>query len=93
MPKTYGDMIQVIGRTPLVRLSGPLAVAGVELLAKLEYKNPLGSVKDRIGAAMIEGRRKGRPHRPRDDHRGNPPAATPGSGWPWPAWSRATGWS
>ena len=58
MPKTYGDMIQVIGRTPLVRLSGPLAVAGVELLAKLEYKNPLGSVKDRIGAAMIEAAEK-----------------------------------
>ena len=48
------DMIQAIGRTPLVRLVGPAAVPEVRILAKLEYKNPLGSIKDRIGAAMLE---------------------------------------
>ena len=44
----------VIGGTPLVRLRRLSAAAGVELLAKLEAANPGGSVKDRIGRAMIE---------------------------------------
>jgi cysteine synthase A len=47
------DLIQTIGRTPLVRLAGPAQGLGAEVLVKLEFKNPLGSVKDRIGAAMI----------------------------------------
>src|ERR671917_2686377 len=42
-----------IGRTPMVQLRR-LAPAGVELFAKLEMFNPGGSVKDRIGVAMIE---------------------------------------
>jgi cysteine synthase A len=42
-----------IGRTPMVQLTR-LAPAGVELYAKLEMSNPGGSVKDRIGIAMIE---------------------------------------
>ena len=54
MPAISDNMIQAIGRTPLVRLIGPASVPGVRILAKLEYKNPLGSVKDRIGAAMLE---------------------------------------
>ena len=43
-----------IGSTPLVRLETVSNRLGVELLAKLEFFNPLGSVKDRIGLAMIE---------------------------------------
>src|SRR3954454_14145154 len=43
-----------IGNTPMVRLSR-LEPEGVELYAKLEAYNPGGSVKDRIGIAMIEG--------------------------------------
>src|SRR5262245_2112193 len=48
---TIGD---TIGGTPLVRLERLSREAGVELLAKLEATNPGGSVKDRIGRAMID---------------------------------------
>ena len=53
--RIYDSILDTIGGTPLVRL-GKLAEAegvGAELLAKLEFFNPLASVKDRIGAAMI----------------------------------------
>lgn len=52
----YEDMAATIGATPLVRLSRLAKAAGVqaELLGKLEFFNPAGSVKDRIGVAMIE---------------------------------------
>ena len=52
----YGDITEVIGNTPLVRinrLTKDVKAKG-EVLAKLEYLNPLGSVKDRIGLGMIE---------------------------------------
>ncbi|HVZ70981.1 MAG TPA: cysteine synthase A [Polyangia bacterium] len=47
-----------IGRTPLVELPRLSAAAGARLLAKLESRNPGGSVKDRIAAAMIEDAEK-----------------------------------
>ncbi|RTZ98257.1 MAG: cysteine synthase A [Deltaproteobacteria bacterium] len=47
-----------IGRTPLVRLNHLDIPKNVSLLAKLEYFNPVGSVKDRIGAAMIDAGEK-----------------------------------
>ena len=52
----YDSIIDTIGNTPLVRLSRLTRDAGVdaEILAKLEFFNPLASVKDRIGVAMIE---------------------------------------
>ena len=52
----YDSIIDTIGNTPLVRLSRLQRDAGVgaEILAKLEFFNPLASVKDRIGVAMIE---------------------------------------
>ncbi|SDB51235.1 cysteine synthase A [Bauldia litoralis] len=54
--KVYGSITETIGDTPLVRLDRIAAVKGVEatLLAKLEFFNPIGSVKDRIGVAMID---------------------------------------
>lgn len=54
--RIYDDILQTVGATPIVRLSRLAAHKGVssELLAKLEFFNPLGSVKDRIGMAMIE---------------------------------------
>jgi len=46
---------QAVGRTPLVAIDGSLfPEARARVLAKLEYQNPLGSVKDRIALAMIE---------------------------------------
>ncbi len=52
----YDSIIDTIGNTPLVRLSRLREDAGLEaeILAKLEFFNPLASVKDRIGVAMIE---------------------------------------
>ena len=53
--RIYGDITETIGDTPLVRL-GKLAkahAAAAEILAKLEFFNPIASVKDRIGVAMI----------------------------------------
>ncbi|MDB5397705.1 MAG: cysteine synthase [Rhodospirillales bacterium] len=54
--RIYDSVIDTIGATPLVRLRKLEARTGVkaELLAKLEFFNPLASVKDRIGLAMIE---------------------------------------
>lgn len=48
------DIIQAIGRTPMIRLSKVSRGVKATLLAKLEYLNPGGSVKDRIGIAMLE---------------------------------------
>ena len=53
MPRLFADQTQTIGHTPLVRLRRT-APPGATVLAKLEARNPLGSVKDRIGEAMIE---------------------------------------
>lgn len=52
--KYIENILHAIGRTPLVRLSRIAADLPVTLLAKVEYLNPGGSVKDRIGLAMIE---------------------------------------
>lgn len=52
----HGDITQTIGNTPLVRLSRIIENAGLEcdLVAKVEYFNPAGSVKDRPALAMID---------------------------------------
>ena len=54
--RIYDNITQTIGDTPLVRLSKLAAAHNVkaEILAKLEFFNPIASVKDRIGVAMIE---------------------------------------
>ena len=56
MAKIYNDIVETIGNTPLVRLNRTAAAHGAqaEILLKLEFFNPLSSVKDRIGAAMID---------------------------------------
>jgi cystathionine beta-synthase len=47
-------MLELVGATPIVRLTKLSPRGGAEILAKLEYLNPGGSVKDRIGLPMIE---------------------------------------
>jgi cysteine synthase A len=54
--RVFNDISETIANTPLVRLSKLSASAGAkaEILLKLEFFNPLSSVKDRIGVAMID---------------------------------------
>ncbi len=52
--KIYDSITQTIGDTPLVRLQRLNANGKADVLLKLEFFNPLASVKDRIGVAMIE---------------------------------------
>ncbi len=63
MGKIYESSLELVGGTPLLRLSryaGRAGIVDVEILAKLEYLNPAGSVKDRTALAMIEdAERKG----------------------------------
>lgn len=56
--KIYGDITQTIGNTPLVRLNRLTKDCVAEVVAKLEFFNPIASVKDRIGVAMIEAMEK-----------------------------------
>jgi cysteine synthase A len=58
MGHIYNNIIETVGRTPLVKLNKVAAGAGATILLKCEFFNPLGSVKDRIGAAMIEDAEK-----------------------------------
>jgi cysteine synthase A len=61
MGQIFGDITKTIGRTPLVRLNRITAGLDAEIAVKCEFFNPLSSVKDRIGVAMIEAaEREGR---------------------------------
>ena len=54
MIKVADSVLDLIGGTPLVRLRRLPDPAGASVLAKLESRNPGGSVKDRIAAAMVD---------------------------------------
>jgi len=62
MGKIYNNIVETVGRTPLVKLNKIPASLGVDpsttIALKCEFFNPLGSVKDRIGMAMIEDAEK-----------------------------------
>src|SRR3954471_23142534 len=49
----FPDIVQSVGRTPMVELAH-LAAGGARILVKMESRNPCGSVKDRVGVALIE---------------------------------------
>jgi threonine dehydratase len=69
----YHDILETIGHTPLVRLNAITTDLACDMLVKVEFFNPGGSVKDRIGPAIIEDARSWRP-----------PPVTQGSDWPLP---------
>jgi cysteine synthase len=54
MGHIFNNIIETVGRTPLVRLNKVTAGVDAQVLLKCEFFNPLGSVKDRIGVSMIE---------------------------------------
>ncbi|MGO8836096.1 MAG: cysteine synthase A [Limisphaerales bacterium] len=58
MGRIYNNIIETVGHTPLVKLNKVTAGLPATLLLKCDFFNPLGSVKDRIGMAMIEDAEK-----------------------------------
>ncbi len=58
MGKIYNDIVETVGRTPLVKLNKVTEGLNATIAVKCEFFNPLGSVKDRIGMAMIEDAEK-----------------------------------
>src|SRR6187431_749615 len=58
MGHVYNNIVETVGRTPLVRLNRVTAGLEATILLKCEFFNPLGSVKDRIGMSMIDDAEK-----------------------------------
>src|SRR3954465_3998761 len=58
MGRIYNNIVETVGRTPLVKLNRVTDGAPATVLLKCEFFNPLGSVKDRIGMSMIEDAEK-----------------------------------
>src|SRR6187402_3214769 len=56
--RIFNDITETIGGTPLVRLNRVIPPGGASVVVKCEFFNPLSSVKDRIGVAMIEAGEK-----------------------------------
>ncbi|QOV89445.1 cysteine synthase A [Humisphaera borealis] len=56
--KIYDNILDTIGGTPLVKLNRIIPAGGATVVVKCEFFNPLSSVKDRIGVAMIEAAEK-----------------------------------
>ena len=54
MANTYPNILSAVGRTPLIKLNRIASGIGATIYVKCEFFNPLASVKDRIGVAMIE---------------------------------------
>ena len=91
----HDSICDTIGETPLVRLHRLPAEARceAEILGKLEFLNPLASVKDRIALAMVEAAERAGKSAPATPRSSSRPRATPASRSPSSAPPRATGWS
>ena len=50
----YNNILEIIGKTPLVKINNISGSIRSTVLAKIEFSNPGGSVKDRVGLAMVE---------------------------------------
>ena len=88
--KTYDNVAQAIGDTPMIRINRLVPAGGATVFAKCEFFNPLSSVKDRIGVAMIEaGERDGKIKHGHATSSSRP-AATRASRWRSSAPPRAT---
>lgn len=64
MAGIHPDITTAFGDTPLVRINALTDGVGADVLAKLEFYNPGGSVKDRLGSALIEAAEKSGQLRP-----------------------------
>ncbi len=63
MAKIYDSILDAVGQTPMVRMRSIGRDLDCEILAKCEFLNPGGSIKDRIGKRMLEeAQKKGRIH-------------------------------
>ena len=85
MGKVYGSVDELIGRTPLLELANIERTEGLRarVLAKLEYFNPAGSVKDRVAKSMLDAAEAAGEIRPTTDTPSSSPrAATPASAFP-----------
>ena len=58
MANIYNDIVETVGRTPLVRLNKVTEGIDATVLLKCEFFNPLSNVKDRIGMSMIQDAEK-----------------------------------
>ena len=81
--QVHESLTEVMGNTPLIRLrSVTQGITTATVLAKVEYFNPGGSVKDRIALRMIEAAEKSGELPPGRHRSSSRPPATPASGWP-----------
>jgi cysteine synthase A len=80
--KIANNVTQLIGNTPLVHLNRLSNGSKAQVVVKLEFFNPGGSVKDRIGLSMIDAAEKAGKIKP-DTSSSSPPAVTPVSPWRW----------
>ena len=93
MERIYEGITKTVGNTPLVRLNKVSKGLEATVAAKMESFNPLHSVKDRIGLAMIEAAERAGVRSRRIPLLWNLPAEIPASAWPSSAQPRDIGWS
>ena len=81
--RDFPTVLDIVGNTPIIRLPQIQPAGGGRVLAKLEYLNPGGSIKDRIGLPMIEAAERAGPAPARAARSSSRPPATPASGSRW----------